>query len=236
MVFNSGLKALDNSLFGGEGIPPGTLVELYGAQDSGKTALALWFCRTLQNQAEVPIGWVCAEANINQRNMVWAGVDPESVVVVRQTMAMPGMKALQLLIEEGCKLVVLDSIAALIDEDSTRPLNQVISADLYRVKCLAIDHEALVILTNQERHRPPGRALGRSGSCPALNRLTDCQIRLESGQGLYRGGVQEGTRIYFKIAKNGPDISQWDQAGRFNLYYTAGLKDMRNREVEDVAA
>jgi hypothetical protein len=108
-----------------------------------------------------------------------------------------------------------------------------ISADLYKVKCLAIENNALVILTNQERMRPPGRGTTRTGSCPALNRLIDCQIRLQSGQGLYRGGIQTGVRIYFKITKNGPDFNHWDKVGRFNINYDTGLKDLRIKEEAD---
>jgi RecA/RadA recombinase len=226
-MFTSGLRALDDTLFAGQGCQAGTLIELSGNQDSGKTALALWFCRTLQQTSVDPIGWICAETNITKRNLEWAGVSPE-VVLVRQTSAMPGLTAAQHLIQEGCKLVVLDSIAALIDADHTTPLSQVISADLYRVKCLAIEQGALVILTNQERSRPPGRITSRAGVCPALTRLIDCQIKLQSGQGLYRGGIQVGVRIYFRLVKNGPDFSNWGKDGRFNISYETGLRDMKN--------
>jgi RecA/RadA recombinase len=226
-MFKTGLQALDKALFDGEGVPPGTLIELYGTQDSGKTALALWFCRSFQEISDEPVGWICAETNISTRNMVWAGVDPH-MLVVRQSFAMPGLQAAQLLLQEGCKLIVLDSIAALVTEVSTTPLTQLISADLYKVKCLAIEQNALVILTNQERSRPPGRATSRAGACPALNRLIDCQIRLETGQGLYRGGIQVGIRIHFKITKNGSNFDNWDRTGRLNISYDTGLKDLRN--------
>lgn len=233
-MFKTGLQILDRALFDGEGIPAGSLVELSGTQDSGKTALALWFCRTLQGSSDNTIGWVCAETNINKRNFVWAGVDPNLLVIVRQTFAMPGLKAAQLLLQEGCKLVVIDSIAALVDGQSDTPLTHLISSELYKVKCLAIENEALVVLTNQERARPPGKTSTRAGSCPALNRLLDCQIRLQSGQSTYRGGIQTGIRIYFKITKNGPDFNNWDRVGRFNINYDTGLRDLRTKEEADV--
>ena len=225
-MFLSGLPTIDNVL---GGIPPGNICELYGEPDSGKTAMALWFCRTYQKSNGCPVGWVCTEANISKRNMVWAGVDPEGVVVVRQQPNMPGLTAACVMVEEGCKIVVIDSVAALIDEEN-KPLPQVISNGLYRVKCAAIENEALIILTNQERSKIPGRALVRSGTCPALNRLVDVSIRLQSGQGLYRGGVPEGVRIYWKLTKNMNRLDNWDSVGRVNLYYRDGLRDVRMKQ------
>ncbi len=168
--------------------------------------------------------------------MLWAGVDPENAIVITQSPDMPGLMAAQHSLREGCKVVVIDSIAALIDGTMDTPLCQVLSADLYKVKCLALENEALVILTNQERSRVPGKGITRTGVCSALNRLIDCQIRLQPGQGLYRGGIQEGVRVYFQVTKNGNDFSNWDKRGRFNIVYKSGLRDMRVKEVEDVAA
>jgi hypothetical protein len=221
-MFKSGLIALDQALFDGEGIPPGSLVEVYGTQDSGKTALSLWFCKHLQSTTDAPIGWVCAESNISKRNMDWAGV-----VRVRQSPVMPGLEAAILFLEEGCKLVIVESIASLVGRDMERPLTQVISEDLFKVKCLAIENAAMVLLTNQERMIPESRIVQPAGSCPALRRLVDCEIRLQCGQGIYRGGIQRGTRIYFQITKNGPDFTKWNKVGRFICHWDDGLRDAR---------
>lgn len=232
-MFRTGLLALDTSLFGGTGLPSGTVIEIHGTQDSGKTALALAFCKQFQDESNDPVGWVCAETNISKRNFDWAGVDSTGVVTVRQTFDMPGLIAIQLLMLEGCKLVVLDSISALIGSTTDIALTKLLSAELYKIKCVAAETNSLVILINQERNIPMGRVTTRTGTCPALNRLTDCQIKLISGQGLYRGGVQEGIRIYFKVIKNGPNFSDWNKVGRFNISYKDGLKNSRIRETED---
>lgn len=235
-MFRSGLIALDDALFAGTGCPPGSLIEIHGNEDSGKTSLALWFCRTYQEQTQLSVAWVSTEMILRKRNLRWAGVDPENTLIINQSLDMPGLMALQHCLAEGIKVVVLDSIAALIDQDLETPLAQVLSAQLYKVKELAQKGEALVIFTNQERTRLPGQGMTRSGASPALNRLVDCQIRLQSGQGLYRGGIQEGMRVYFRITKNGSDFSQWNRAGRFNVVYNTGLKDVRRKEAQDVAA
>jgi RecA/RadA recombinase len=231
-MFRSGLKALDQALFDGNGVPPGSLVELCGATDSAKTALALWFCRQAQEEPEAVVGWVCVESNIARRNLVWAGVDPDGVLLGRQTLARPGLRIATEMVENGCRLVVIDSIAALMDGEIERPLTQVLSAGLYPLKDAAVRHGAVVVLTNQERAIPPKRVTSHAGSCPALNRLVDYQIRLEAGQGIYRGGKQEGVRVYFKVVKNGPDPDNWGKTGRFACHWEQGLKDIKQYKGE----
>ncbi len=226
-MFSSGLKTLDEAMFQGQGVPPGSLVEITGAVDSGKTGLALWFCRTAMEDRNVVVGWICAGSRLTQENVEWATLDTSRLVIDEQTYGLPGIEASIHMISHGCQVVVLDTIAGIVGEDEETPLTFVLSGGLYRLKAAAREHGALVLLTNQERMDTENRITRHAGACPALIRLIDCQIRLRSGMGLFRGAFQTGARIHFDVGKNGPDLSTWGKKGRFSVHWNGGLSDLK---------
>jgi len=226
-MFRLGIKALDDVLFDGQGIPGGSLIEITGTTDSGKTGLALWACRTAMANPEVVVGWICAGSRLTRENVEWAEIDTTRFVIDEQTYGLPGLEAAIHMITHGCRLVVLDTLAGVVGEDEETPLTFVLSGGLYRLKAAAKRHGALVILTNQERNDTQHRVTRHAGACPALVRLVDCQIRLRSGMGLFRGAFQMGMRVHFDIMKNGPDFSVWGQQGRFNAHWEGGLSDLK---------
>lgn len=226
-MYSSGLKALNEALFTGDGCPGGSLIEITGSVDSGKTGLALWFCRTALADPEIVVGWICAGSRLTRENVAWAGLDVSRLVVDEQTYALPGIEAAIQMIAHGCQVVVLDTLAGLVGEEETAPLTHVLSGGLYRLKAAARQRGALVILTNQERNNPEHRITRHAGACPALVRMVDCQVRLQSGMGLFRGAFQTGQRVIFHIMKNGPDLSTWGRSGRFNVHFVGGLSDLK---------
>lgn len=226
-MFSSGLKALDQALFSGKGIPPGSLIEITGVVDSGKTGLALWFCRTAMADPEVLAGWICAGSRLTQENLAWAGLDTTRLVVDEQTYGLPGLEAAIHMITHGCRVIVIDTLAGVVGEEEETPLTHVLSGGLYRLRVAAREHGALVLMTNQERTDPEHRVTRHAGACPALIRLVDCQIRLRSGMGLFRGAFQTGARLHFNIMKNGPDFSTWGKEGRLSVHWQGGLSDLK---------
>ena len=224
-MIRSGLTALDTALKGGLVTP--CLVELYGASDSGKTALALWYVRVAQEDPETVCGWVCAEQNLRPANLEWAEVDSSRLAVVRQTPSLPGLEAAVQLIESGCSLVVVDSIAALIGEGIDSPLHLVLGNGLEKVRIAARAHNAGVLLTNQERGLEMSRKRTQCGSGFALVRDMDYRIGLRPGEGIYRAGIQRGYRVHFEVTKP----SDLFTTGRFNLHVDRGLYDLRGTQV-----
>lgn len=229
-MYHTGIEALDQALFDG-GIPPGSLVEIYGATDCGKTALALWTCRTAQRETDALVGWVCAETNLGADNLRWAGVDLDGLVIARQTEAMPGLTAAKIMVEEGVNVVVVDSIAALLGDEPGLYLAATLGRGLPALREAAQQHGAVVLLTNQERSVGLGHVTSHAGAGRLLYRMLDAQIHLRSGAGLFRGGVQRGMRIHFTLVKNGEETERWGRVGKFNCYWQAGLKDLGEKSL-----
>jgi cell division inhibitor SulA len=218
-MFLSGLTALDQST---GNLAPGSLVELGGVSDSGKTALALWYCRSALLDPEACVGWVQVENLLTETNLRWAGVDLDRIVVARQSPDLPGLDLAREMIEGGCSVVVVDSIAALsAGEESS--LVATLGMGIPVLKEAAQEHQALVLLTNQDRTVHQARGLRRAGSSPVLARFIDCHIRLTVGEGRYRAGEKIGCKVHFKVV-SGPGAGT---SGRFNMDYSAGLFDLR---------
>ncbi len=228
--FRSGLRDLDVALWGEPGVPGGSLLEIHGPSDAGKTALALWFVRTHLADPEAWAAWVPAEPALSTVNLRWAGVDPERLLLLPPGDGAPGLALAREVVEAGCPLVVVDSIAALLGSEPEVGLKQVLGDPrdgLLPLKDAAEQTGALVILTDQERSIPGSRVSYHAGACPALTRLVDGRIRLRAGEGLYDIGIRVGMRVHFEVGKNGPDMEKWHRDGRFNCYWSAGLKDLR---------
>ncbi len=231
MTYRSGIGALDNALSTGEGCPPG-LLEIYGGESSGKTGLALWFCREALNQG-LPVAWISTEQHLTHLNLRWAGITPsERLIVGQQDLNYSGVVLALAALQYGARVVVIDSFSSLLGTEGEQPLFQVLSWGLPLLRGAAREQEALVIGTNQIRRAPRG-PLYSTGSGPALQKLIDTRIHLEVGEGLYRSGEQVGARIRFSLPKNGKDLKSWGREGRFNLYWQGGLQDLRNRKKED---
>jgi hypothetical protein len=234
----SGIKALDDCIFEGHGIPPGSLIEIYGHSDSGKNSLALTLCREFLAKNFYPgeeqyAAWVCAETNLSMTQIQWAKIDWTNLLVAKQHPLAPALELAREYVDAGCGLVVVDSVSALISSSVDEPLSKVIGTGLPLLKASLQREGAVGILLNQDRALMPGRSTQHSGSCPVLVKLVDCRIRLASGAGLYRGPSLEGIRIHFKLAKNGSNLSRWGAEGKFSCYWRGGLKDVRGYRLKE---
>lgn len=220
--YPSGLPDLDRKLRPETGIPPGSLLEIHGPPGEGKTSLALRWVK--QHYQERVCAWVATETELSLPTLQWAGVDPQQLLLTRQTADLGGLELAKALIEEGAALVVVDSVSALLGGSLERPLAQLLLPGLFRLKQTAREKGALVILTNQERR--DGGVTYVTGSSPGLNRLLDYRIRVWSGEGLYHHGHQIGVRQYFSLVQNGPQFRDWGTLGRYRLYWREGLRNI----------
>lgn len=233
MAFFSGLRDLDLSLSGGEGLPGGEILGIYGESGVGKTGLALWFARTyLQRHPEQWIGWISTEAPLTLDQLQWAGIDPQDVLLGEQQ---PGMNALALateLIHEGCPLVVVDSLAAVTHEQQSH--RGAVGGGLVPLKRAASQRGALVIYTNQIRHIMQSRAHYPVAIGRLQQRMTDVMIHLKEGPGLYYHERRDGHRVLYALDKGGASEEQVPRSGRYSLYWSRGLQDVPTRRREIV--
>lgn len=230
-MYRSGLQVLDRVLLGGQGCPPGSLVEIYG--ETGKTSLALQFCKQALEEGH-EVGWVGTEQSLNLRNLAWAGIalPEENFLIARQSPSYSGITLARALLLYGAKVVVIDSLTALLGDPLDQPLFQVLSQGLPQLKRLAREQGALVIGTSQTR-RAFRHTEVPAGWTPSLVKLMDARVQLWAGEGLYRGGEPRGARLHFCLTKNGPRPRDWGRNGRFNLLWGQGLRDLRNLAKDD---
>ena len=205
---------------------PGSILQIYGEPDAGKTALALWYCRWWLGDPEAFCAWLPNEKRLEPVNLAWAGIDPTQVLVAPQSPDLPGLEAATALVEQGCPLVVIDSVAGLLDPEG-RGLELVLSAGLYPLKRALRKQGGLAIFCNQERQMPGTRVTQPCGNSVALLHAVDYNLRLFSGINLVREGQPIGKRIHFQLFKNGAQPVQPDWTGRYNLFYEHGLRDLK---------
>jgi energy-coupling factor transporter ATP-binding protein EcfA2 len=235
MNFSSGLRDLDQAVGLGDGFPPGKLVHIHGSTDSGKTALALWFARVLHREdPDALAGWTYTETPLGTQNLEWAGVDPSRLLVVPPVDGYSSLDLARHLVEGGCRLVVLDSLAGLLEDRqdavlaSGTPLTTLISRGIGQLARATEDAGALVLLLNQQRN--DGRRRYPAGEHRSLRRQDPIQIGLSRGENLMRAARQTGFRVRFHVDCGEADPTA--RVGRFNLYYDGGLVDLRRVAVE----
>jgi RecA/RadA recombinase len=143
------------------------VVELYGPEGAGKTAVALKLLKSAQ-AADMLVAWVATDVPPSPESLAWIGVDLERLAIARQTWATPGLELAQLLLEAGVDQVAIDSVACLLGPDPEASLAAVLNQGLPALSGAAERTGGRVVLVNQER-----LAGGRghiplpAGFCPA---------------------------------------------------------------------
>lgn len=112
----SGSLSLDLAL-GGKGIPRGRIVEIYGAESSGKTTIALHVIANVQKQGGVA-AFIDAEHALDP---TWArriGVDLDSLLVSQPSYGEEALRIAEMLVKSSAvDVIVIDSVAALVPKN-----------------------------------------------------------------------------------------------------------------------
>ena len=118
-VMSSGIIGIDYASNCG-GIPEGRIFEIFGAESSGKTTIALLIAKKYIEEGK-SVAFIDAEQAFN---MSWArklGIpvdDKEKFVLMQSSVFEEIFGAIRLLIEEGgVKLIIIDSVAAISTQD-----------------------------------------------------------------------------------------------------------------------
>ncbi len=157
---SSGLLSLDLAL--GGGWPKGRISQIYGTYGSGKTSLGLRAVAEAQKA-----GMVCAYIDVEHAvNPQWAsviGADLNNVIFSQPSSGDEAFEIVKVLIEEGAKLVVIDSVAALVTRDELEgaitdvgglaPQARLMSQSLRRLTGVVANSGAILLFINQVRSR-----------------------------------------------------------------------------------
>ncbi len=110
---STGSLGLDIAL-GGKGIPRGRVVEIYGAESSGKTTIALHAVANVQKAGGVA-AYIDAEHALDPTWAKKIGVDLESLLVSQPSYGEEGLRIAEMLVKSNSvDIIVIDSVAALV--------------------------------------------------------------------------------------------------------------------------
>lgn len=112
----TGSLGLDIAL-GGRGLPRGRVVEIYGAEASGKTTVALHCVANVQKAGGVA-AFIDAEHALDPSWAKRIGVDLDSLLVSQPGYGEEGLRIAEMLIKSNAvDLIVIDSVAALVPKN-----------------------------------------------------------------------------------------------------------------------
>jgi recombination protein RecA len=113
---STGSLSLDIAL-GGRGLPRGRVVEIYGAEASGKTTIALHSIAQAQKAGGVA-AFIDAEHALDPSWAKRIGVDLESLLVSQPGYGEEGLRIAEMLLKSNAvDIIVIDSVAALVPKN-----------------------------------------------------------------------------------------------------------------------
>lgn len=158
---NSGCVALDDVM--GGGWPLGRICEIYGGESSGKTTIC--YHAMAQAQKKYPdsaVGFIDSEYSFDPIYARSCGVDVKQLVISQPKSGQEALAILEGMIEEGCRLIVVDSVAAMVPKEEVEgefgdnkvgTQARMMSQGMRKLTSVIGRSEAVVIFTNQTREK-----------------------------------------------------------------------------------
>jgi recombination protein RecA len=211
-VFSTGVLTLDRAL-GVWGLPRGRLVEIYGAESTGKTTLCLQTVAQAQKYGG-QCAFIDTEHSLDFQYAANLGVDVDKIIISQPDYGEQALEITEALIASGkVDIVVVDSIAALTPKaeiegdmgDSHMGLQaRMMSQALRKLNGITHKTDTLVIFTNQLRSKigvmfgSPNVTTGGN----AMKYYASVRLDLSRIEQIKVGTDVVGAKIRCKVAKN----------------------------------
>ena len=155
-----------DEILGVGGYPFGRITEIFGGESAGKSTVCLTLCANAQRMNIIPT-YIDVETSVDFDYAKSLGVDTDNWLLAQPDDAEDAFRTAEAAVQNGSKLIVLDSVGALISHRETEEesdigdnsiglLARTISKFVRRISPLLIKHNAALILINQRRAKIGG--------------------------------------------------------------------------------